>query len=174
MRNSWDQLKRVGALKMRDTTLQNMNLIQEVTDKQQMLADELREDLNTQLKNTISDAMMLLNTSDEQPTNFSESLSSPNMSTPSANSVTSTITMESLFATIQDLKNEITSLKNSKNDVNNEINPRTGKPFKRYCWTHGCCTHSSKNCQNKAPGHKDNATFKNRQGGSNKNCLGSG
>ena len=55
--------------------------------------------------------------------------------------------------------------------TNSDINPRTGKPWKRYCWTCGCCPHWSRNCPKKAKGHKDNATFKNRMGGSNANCL---
>ena len=52
-----------------------------------------------------------------------------------------------------------------------EINPKTGMPWKHYCWTCGCCPHWGKNCPRKAKGHKNNATFKNRMGGSNKNCL---
>ena len=41
---------------------------------------------------------------------------------------------------------------------------------RKYCWTHGSCFHSSKQCTNKADGHKDEATFRNRMAGSNKNC----
>ena len=51
------------------------------------------------------------------------------------------------------------------------VNPRTGRPYKRYCWTHGCCNHWSRHCNNKKPGHKNEATFKNRMNGSNENCL---
>ena len=51
------------------------------------------------------------------------------------------------------------------------VNPRTGKPYKRYCWTHGCCNHWSRHCKNKKDGHQNEATFKNRMGGSNDNCL---
>ena len=38
----------------------------------------------------------------------------------------------------------------------------------KYCWTHGLCNHISKECKNKKEGHKDDATFKNRMGGSSK------
>jgi len=38
----------------------------------------------------------------------------------------------------------------------------------KYCWTHGLCNHISKECKNKREGHKDDATFKNRMGGSSK------
>ena len=50
-------------------------------------------------------------------------------------------------------------------------NPRTGRPYRRYCWTHGCCNHWGRHCNNKKNGHQDAATFANRMGGSNKNCL---
>ena len=55
--------------------------------------------------------------------------------------------------------------------LSDSINPKTGKPWRRYCWTHGCCTHWSKNCPQKKSGHKDDATFRNRMGGSNEKCL---
>ena len=51
------------------------------------------------------------------------------------------------------------------------VNPRTRRPYKRYCWTHGCCTHWDRHCKAKKAGHQDAATFKERMGGSNKGCL---
>ena len=35
-----------------------------------------------------------------------------------------------------------------------------------YCWTHGGCNHESAQCRRKAQGHKDEATFANKMGGS--------
>ena len=29
------------------------------------------------------------------------------------------------------------------------INPNTDKSYKRYCWSHGCCSHWSQQCKNK-------------------------
>ena len=40
----------------------------------------------------------------------------------------------------------------------------------KYCWTHGACGHFGKNCRGKAPGHKDEATFENKMGGSKALC----
>ena len=54
--------------------------------------------------------------------------------------------------------------------INKNINPKTGKEWKRYCWTCGCCPHWGKNCPVKKKGHKNEATFKNRMGGSDCNC----
>jgi len=116
----------------------------------------------------------------QQYENPSSSLPDTTISTDgSINSATSTLTLESLMTTIQDLKKEITSLKSnnssrSDSTTNKDINPRTGKPYKRYCWSHGCCAHHGRNCNAKKSGHKDEATFKTRMGGSNTNCLGTG
>ena len=48
-------------------------------------------------------------------------------------------------------------------------NRRNGRRNK-YCWTHGACNHSSDKCENKAQGHQDAATFRNRMGGNNRGC----
>ena len=39
-----------------------------------------------------------------------------------------------------------------------------------YCWTHGACDHNSNACTRQAPGHKNNATKDNKQGGSKAFC----
>ena len=55
--------------------------------------------------------------------------------------------------------------------------PRQGQPsrpiperIQNYCWTHGRCSHDSKDCQSKAPNHKDDATMSNKLGGSTYGC----
>ena len=35
-----------------------------------------------------------------------------------------------------------------------------------YCWSHGACAHTSAQCKSKKAGHKDDATFLNKLGGS--------
>ena len=52
-----------------------------------------------------------------------------------------------------------------------DINLKTGRQCRRYCYTCICCNHWGRNCKNKGSNHKDEATFRNRMGGSNKNCL---
>ena len=54
--------------------------------------------------------------------------------------------------------------------VSSDVNPKTGLPWKRYCWSCGCCAHWGRNCPVKKRGHQDDATFKTRKGGSNDNC----
>ena len=43
-----------------------------------------------------------------------------------------------------------------------------GKPKlpKAYCWTHGLCKHTSKNCKSPMDGHCKEVTLENRMGGS--------
>ena len=52
-----------------------------------------------------------------------------------------------------------------------DINPKTGKVWCRYCHTYSCYIHFGIKYQDKAPEHKDEATFRNCMGGSNFNCL---
>jgi uncharacterized membrane protein YgcG len=39
-----------------------------------------------------------------------------------------------------------------------------------YCWTHGNCSHTGSDCNDKAEGHIDTATYSNMQGGSTYKC----
>ena len=74
-----------------------------------------------------------------------------------------------LINIIKELRNEVNDLKNKEN-----VNPNKGyrrqrnlddKPW-QYCWTHGANkSHCSGNCKNSMPGHKTEATLKDRKGG---------
>ena len=44
-------------------------------------------------------------------------------------------------------------------------NHRKRWTIKKYCWTHGACNHNSDECELMAPGHKKEATFRNKIGG---------
>ena len=46
-----------------------------------------------------------------------------------------------------------------------QTNPRL------YCWSHGCCAHSSSDCQHQRPGHQPTATFSNMLNGSTAKCY---
>jgi hypothetical protein len=47
----------------------------------------------------------------------------------------------------------------------NQAQSIQSRPPRRYCWTHGSCTHHSNQCLSKATGHKDDATWKRKLGG---------
>eukprot|EP00957_Ditylum_brightwellii_P031033 2351862-Ditylum_brightwellii.AAC.1 len=40
----------------------------------------------------------------------------------------------------------------------------------KYCWTHGGCNHFGPKCHTPAQGHRSDATFQNKMGGSTTNC----
>jgi len=63
-------------------------------------------------------------------------------------------------------------LKDIRKDLNNNPNPRKPKRRKTscYCWTHGAGNHGSADCKTPARGHRDEATFHNKLGGSKRFC----
>ena len=93
------------------------------------------------------------------------------------NRVTNTaeqVQLEMLKA-IKDLQLELKGLKNTNPPNNPTPNllkakcmTRTNTP--KYCHRHGACAHKGKFCKGKRTGHKDNATFDNKMGGSTAYC----
>ena len=43
--------------------------------------------------------------------------------------------------------------------------------YNKYCWSCGGCDHWERKWSNKKSGHVDNASFRNKQGGSVDNCF---
>ena len=80
--------------------------------------------------------------------------------------------MQTQLGNMTNKKSYTTKATNKENTAPmDNINPKTGQPWRRYCWSCGCCPHWSKYCPEKKKGHKMEATFKNRMNGSNTNCL---
>ena len=172
MRSAWNELNKVGALTINNSSINSANMLQDITSNQEAIAEDLRLTLANQLQTSIAEAMAVFQC--QQPPPPAAAVTDDTNS--SLNSAVSSVTMDTLLNTINELKREVTALKNTPTPTpanpNKDINPRTGKKWRRYCWTHGCCTHHGSSCNNKAEGHKDNATFRNRLGGSSKNCVG--
>ena len=171
MHKVYQALKEVGALTIEDSSLNQMNLIQELTSQQEKMA----KDIKSTLQSNILDAMMMMQVPSQVPPLTEETSSLSNYT---ANSTISSKSIESLLTIIKDLESKVDNLSKLSQRTpqqyvpnNDKINPKTGKEWKRYCWTCGCCPHSSKNCPIKKPGHQDSATFKNRIGGSDENCY---
>ena len=59
--------------------------------------------------------------------------------------------------------------------TNTTPNPANGNTKKRrtaqYCHTHGLCKHSSSQCKQPGPNHKNEATVQNMMGGSTRDCV---
>ena len=159
MRAEHRALNAVDGLKVSGTTLQN-NLLQEIHQRQQTMADELENKLQANFMNALGIFADMKEEGNEE-------------NIPPTNSMNK-VSEDKLLKLIEALNKKVDNLSNvAKNKGNNnKINPRTGNPWKRYCWTCGCCDHWGKDHVGpKADGHQDKATFKNRMGGSDKNCL---
>ena len=69
------------------------------------------------------------------------------------------------------MNNKCTSVQSNGKKKKTPDNPSfTRRTTNMYCWTHGGCAHGSAACKDKAPGHKNEATFENKMGGSKAFC----
>ena len=112
------------------------------------MQDNLHASIDQQVKDSLLNAL----------TEYSTTLNPPHKEV--VNNVTTkakdTIT-ETLLDMMIKLSNKVEELSAAK--ISSDINPRTDKKYKRYCWSCGCCPHWGKDCKNKKPGHQDNANF---------------
>ena len=74
-----------------------------------------------------------------------------------------------LLTQIQQLSQLVLQLQTQMQNQGNQNN-QNNQTRNRYCWTHGACSHTSKHCRYKADGHIDDASFKDKKGGSTRNC----
>ena len=160
MREEHHALKQVGALTIKDSSFYHANIIQQVLTQQTEMQDNLQTAIVQQVKDSLLNALTEYLATQEP----SHEEVIKNVSTKAKDATTETI----LDMMIK-LSNKVEELSAAK--ISSDINPRTGKKYKRYCWSCGCCPHWGKDCKHKKPVHQDNANFKNRMGGSNKNCL---
>jgi hypothetical protein len=189
MRSEYNELGKVGGLTIGNSSLNSANLLKEIKElktESQVMANNMKQEI-------MSGLHALYMTHNE--TQFWEP--SPIQDQDNKLNHDSTQTYQNMLAvqqnqshTIQQLTKQLLNLQSQLNNLTmvnqnqtyqgnlkdknpqlNIINPRTGQPYRRYCWTCGCCPHWSKNCPKKSKGHKNEATFSNRMGGSNKNCL---
>ena len=94
----------------------------------------------------------------------------PSPTVPQANNTGTQDPVIQLTKLVQTLQEKVDKMTQPQAPPKN-INPKTGKPWKRYCHTHGCCDHWGCNCNDNGPNHKDEATFHNCMGSSNFMCL---
>ena len=144
-----------------------------------MLAAQLRLDMDNRQNEMLAMVQSQLMVPEEEP--------SPEPESPSANIVSQDsvqLEMLKLLRAIQnDLKSPRTQPATQTGNSPQGGQPRRAKPKKtpddasfprrttnKYCWTHGGCNHSSADCSRQAEGHKADATFTARKGGSNAFC----
>ena len=160
MRTEHHALKQVGALSIQESSFYQANMVQQVLTQQNALQDNLQASIDQQVKDSLLSAL----------TEYTNSMDEPEVTV--ANNISSTAPDASTTAILDLIAKLTTKVDALGNQANSgDINPRTGKKFKRYCWSCSCCQHWGKDCPTKKTGHKDDANFKNRMGGSNRNCL---
>ena len=161
MRAEHHALKQVGALTIQESTFQQANMIQQVLSQQSELQDNLQASIDAQVKDSLYNALMeyTSSTETEQPEEINNVAANAHKAS-----------NEAIIKLLLKLTEKMENISKPPSQ-NPNINPKTGKKYKRYCWSCGCCPHWGRDCKHKKTGHQDGATFKNRMGGSNKNCL---
>ena len=117
------------------------------------IVDTLRNDMAVQHDHLIQTMVELQQT--EAPTNANE------ITTPTINNLSADATQLMILKLLQDMQMQMPPKRNG--------GPRNNR-LRHYCWSHGKCNHKSSECKNKKQGHKDDATLKDKKGGSTKNC----
>ena len=79
---------------------------------------------------------------------------------------------------IEKVEEDIKCIEKAQEDITNMhkiLATNTGKKKenknRKCCWSHGSCFHAGKQCTARKEGHKEEATFNNKMGGSAKNCT---
>ena len=178
MREEYNDLDEVGGLSVDNSSLNQAHILQEMKIHQEQMAERMEQNLKINMIETLTGLCgQLENEENIAPQQESaNNLAQPNFSD------------NAMFQLLTSLQNKVEALSSNRNrntssrfnasppNTSGEqelptTNPNTGKAYKRYCWTHGCTSHWGRHCKNKKTGHKDEATFKDRMGGSDKNCL---
>lgn len=168
MRKEHIKLDHVNALAKDESSLNHTQLL----EQQASMFHEMEERFKMNLINSMAD---FAQSHDEEEEKKEDPASSELTATLTTTTSKKRKNEDKLIPMIEMLTKKVDRLeaKDSQNDVINKenINTRTGKPFRRYFWTHGCCDHWSRTCPDRKKGHQVNATFKNRMGGSTEGVL---
>ena len=179
MRDEHAALDMVGALTIQDSSLQHANMLQALQIQQDDLADKFQRNLLTAFDSYAQSEQENIPPNSSSPEHqVSDDISRmiSNMSSKSDS------TEKSMISMLQKMMNKMNELETKVNNggkpdkktltSTSKVNPKTGKAWKRYCWTCGCCDHWGKFCTIPAQGHKNEANFKDRMNGSKENVLG--
>ena len=97
MRNQHQELREVGALKIKDSQINQAFMIQELATQQQQLAETIKADISDQVRRSLLDTILML----KEGTDFSTLPEIKSVSTDSINSVSTLSTMESMITLIK-------------------------------------------------------------------------
>lgn len=143
--NEYQALRETGELENKDSTFNTANIIQEVVEGVQQALTPTPEDV-TETEELIQQANAATTHSTQQ-----------------------TLLMEQMLAMMKTMQCQLAATATTSPVQNNTTTTNSMRPRRntsRYCWSHGACAHWGSDCTNKKPGHIDDATFRNRKGGS--------
>ena len=182
---TWDNLKsHFSQAQVQLKIIRGPTMMQAGFRQMNHIANEMREEFHhtrTELANMVA---LMKNVDDD--TQYTTSTSPSTMSGNSssfedvANATIEPNVQTELFKLLKEMQNEIATLRNGSQSGNHTRkksykktpdNPSfTRRQTDKYCWTHGGCAHDSNKCTAKAQGHKTNASFANKMGGSKAFC----
>ena len=131
MRNEYNELRQVSALSIRDSKLQPQ--LHNVNTTPQDLGTQISSTITNDLRSTIMDAIMALNSTADS-LNETSTIPQVNLVTNKPNK------MQQLCKLVTELHQEVKQLKAADAKPGNnsaDFNPKTGEPWRRYCHTHG-------------------------------------
>ena len=148
------------------------------------LARQLREDIEKRDNELLSVIQSAMETSSQAPSMAPSDIS---LATPpvqqQANAVQGDPIQLEMLKILQQMQQTMTTTVTQSNQGRSGRQGRRGTPRKtpdnasfnraktdKYCWTHGACSHTSTECNMRAQGHQESATFENKQGGSKAFC----
>ena len=197
MRAEYLDLQEVGGLSVANSTLNTINIVQELKQHQEDVVSNLKSELAENFMQTLQ-AMHMSDEQENQNPNLQPQMAPTSYIAPNSgiqdNHMFSTVQtaqdpiLQQLLAQMAQMQSQIENLSLSnkgsskasymnknkdkqQTSPTDKINPKTGKQWRRYCWSCGCCDHWGRNYAEKKSGHKDNATFRNRMDGSDKDCF---
>jgi len=158
-----DELREVGDLELRDTPYHSTNMIQEVLDGVQQalgaspddqLPPPMIHEANAATQNQMMPQMM------HQMMQMMRQMQAVQLN----------LTNNSNGG--NDSSNNVANNNNNNSQRRNNTNGRSRGRLNtsKYCWSHGACAHDSSTCRDQKEGHKAEATFSNKMGGSTAYC----
>ena len=174
-----NQLRRVRGSTMHNTPFHQANLAlqEEVRNDFQRMRDEVVNSLNMIAQDFNRDEEQQPPTTSNQAATFEASMNAATVQNQAIMQALGTLTSQ-----MNNMETRINSMNaagngggnggnNAPPNDNNNRGPYRGRRIiTHYCWSHGACGHPGRTCRNPKPGHKNEATFANRMGGSNYYC----
>ena len=161
----------------------------------QFQANAIIQEVTSYINNNMEDKLSALTSSVNMALQMAEQTPTKRVRCDSSTTELRNLFMEQMNNMQDEYKKEIANLKQELSKKSNDGNDKKGgsdkdrgkgkgnkrkKPYieknrkrwviDKYCWTHGACNHNSNQCELMAPGHKQDATFNSKMGGSEAFC----